>query len=134
VSHAKQARRVLRTTWLIAIFIVVVGSLLPGDSVPITALNRLNINDKIEHFGAYALLAFLPTIHERWRFIIAAAIGAVVLGIVLEFGQLYLGWRDFEVGDMVADALGVGFGLLVGVPIRSIEILRRFAPVPQTDD
>jgi VanZ family protein len=86
-------------------------------------LDRLHTNDKIEHFGAYAVLAFLPTIHERWRFVIAAAIGAVVLGVVLEFGQLYLGWRDFEVGDMVANAVGVCFGLLVGVPVRSAEIL-----------
>jgi VanZ family protein len=123
-------RKALRTTWLIAIFIVIVGSLLPGDSLPIKPLDRLNINDKIEHFAAYAILAFLPTIHERWRFVIAAAIGAVVPEVALEFGQLYSGWRDFEVGDMVADALGVGFGLLVGVPVRSSEILRRFAPVP----
>jgi VanZ family protein len=106
MSHAGQARKILRTTWLIAIFIVVVGSLLPGDSLPITALNRLNINDKIEHLTAYAFLAFLPTIHERWRFVIAAAMGAVVLGVALEFGQLYSGWRDFELGDMVADGRG----------------------------
>jgi hypothetical protein len=49
------------------------------------------MNDKIEHLTAYAFLAFLPRIHERWRFI-AAAMGAVVLGVALEFGQLYSGW------------------------------------------
>src|ERR1700730_5938629 len=124
MSHAGQARKILRTTWLIAIFIVVVGSLLPGDSLPITALNRLNINDKIEHLTAYAFLAFLPTIHERWRFVIAAAMGAVVLGVGLEFVQLYSGWGVFELGDMVAYAVGVCFGLAIGVPIRSTEILR----------
>jgi VanZ family protein len=81
-----------------------------------------------------SVLAFLPTIHERWRLVLAAAIGAVVLGVALEFGQLYSGWRDFEAGDMVADAIGVGLGLLVGVPVRSSEILRRFTLVPKTDD
>ena len=123
MNHAGQAKRVPRTIWLIAILIVVVGSLLPGDSLPIRALGRLHINDKIEHLTAYAFLAFLPTIHERWRFVIAAAMGAVVLGVALEFGQLYSGWRNFELGDMVADAVGVCFGLAIGVPIRSTEIL-----------
>jgi VanZ family protein len=123
VNHPKQAKIILRTIWSIAILIVIIGSLLPGDSLPIKALDRLHISDKIEHFAAYAVLAFLPTIHERWRFVIAAAIGAVVLGVVLEFGQLYSGWRDFELGDMVADAVGVCFGLAIGVPIRSTEIL-----------
>jgi VanZ family protein len=122
-GHAKYT---LRTIWFIAILLVIVGSLLPGDSLPIRALNRLNINDKIEHFGAYAVLAFLPTIHERWRFVIAAALGAVVLGVLLEFAQLYSGWRDFEIGDMVADAVGVCFGLAVGleIRIRSTKLLR----------
>ena len=123
MNHPKQAKTILRTTWSIAIPIVIIGSLLPGDSLPIKALDRLHINDKIEHFAAYAFLAFLPTIHERWRFVVAAAIGAVMLGVVLEFGQLYLGWRDFELGDMVADAVGVCFGLVVGVPIRLTELL-----------
>jgi VanZ family protein len=85
------------------------------------ALNRLKINDKVEHFGAYAFLAFLPVIHERYRFVIAAAIGAILLGVALEFAQLYSGWRDFEVGDLVADAVGVVIGLLAGMPIRRLE-------------
>ena len=106
------------------IFIVVVASLLPSDSLPMRALDRLHINDKLEHFAAYAVLAFLPAVHERKWFIVAAAVGAVALGIALEFGQLFSGWRDFEVGDMIADAVGVCFGLASGIPLRSTETAR----------
>jgi VanZ family protein len=73
---------------------------------------------------AYAILAFLPAIHERKGFVVAAAVGAVALGVALEYGQLFSGWRDFEVGDMIADAVGVAVGLAVGVQMRSPESFR----------
>ena len=41
----------------------------------------------------------------------------VALGIALEFAQLHVG-RDFEIGDMVADAVGVSVGLAAGIPLR----------------
>ena len=125
-ADSTQAMRLLRTLWLAAIVIVVVGSLLPSNSAPMRALDELHVSDKLEHVGAYALLAFLPAIHEQRRFIIAAAIGAVLLGIGLEFGQLLTGWRDFEVGDMIADAVGVCSGVGAGIPIRSAGIVRSF--------
>lgn len=109
----------LRGLWLLAILVVVAGSLLPSDSAAIRALDTLPISDKIDHFAAYAALAFLPAIHEKRGFLIAAAIGAVALGVALEYAQLYSGLRDFEVGDMIADAIGVCFGVAVGVPLRS---------------
>ncbi|MBV8846268.1 MAG: VanZ family protein [Bryobacterales bacterium] len=88
------------------------------------ALAELHVNDKLEHAGAYAVLAFLPAIHERRKFIMGAAIGTVLLGVGLEFGQLFTGWRDFEVGDMIADAVGVCFGLAFAIPIRSLGMIR----------
>jgi VanZ family protein len=124
LSHPAKVKRVLRGLWLLAILVVVAGSLLPSDSEPIKALDYLPFSDKADHFVAYAALAFLPAIHEKRRFFIAAAIGAVALGVALEYAQLYSGWRDFEVADMVADAIGAGFGLLVGVPLRTTAILR----------
>ena len=118
------AKRLLRILWLLAIWIVVIGSLLPETSSAIQALNRLKISDKIEHFAAYAVLAFLPAIHERPKFTVAAVIGAIALGVILEFGQLYSGWRNFEIGDMLADAAGACFGVAAGIPMRSTEIIR----------
>ena len=115
----------LRVLWLIALLITAAGSVLPSDSPPIQALGRLPLNDKFEHTIAYAVLAWLPGIHERRRVVVAAAIGAVALGVGLEYVQLYSGWRDFEIGDMVADAAGAGCGLLAAVPVRSARFLRQ---------
>ena len=117
-------KRCLRIVWLIAILVVIIGSLLPGNSAPMRLLERLHINDKIEHFLAYAVLTFLPTIHERGRIVAAAALGAVALGIGLEYAQLYSGWRDFELRDMLADAIGVLSGAAAGIPLRSVEVFR----------
>ena len=124
MTRPADAKKILRILWFLAILTVVIGSLLPGSSLPMRALDALHINDKLEHFGAYAVLAFLPAIHERKNFIVAAALGAVALGVALEFGQLISGWRDFEIGDMVADAVGVCVGMAAGIPMRSTQATR----------
>ena len=127
-------KRILRVVWLTAILVVIIGSLLPGNSAPMRLLDTLHVPDKVEHFLAYAVLAFLPTIHERRGFIIVAAIGAVALGVGLEYAQLYSGWRDFEVKDMVADTAGVLTGAAAGIPMRSIEVVRTLLSPPREDD
>jgi hypothetical protein len=113
----------LRVIWCAAIMVVIIGCLLPGNSAPMKILDRLHIPDKVEHFLAYAVLAFLPTIHERRTFIVGAIVGAVALGVGLEYAQLYTGWRDFEVKDMIADAAGVLAGAALGIPMRAIEVM-----------
>ena len=123
----------LRGLWIITVLCVVAGSLLPGDSAPIKALERLELSDKFEHFGAYAALAFLPAIHERRRLVIAMAAGSLALGIGLEFGQLHVYARSFEITDMAADALGICLGLAVGIPVRLSAALRGFL-FPKDED
>jgi len=120
----ERRKRLLRVLWSLAILAVVVGSLLPGDSSAIRMLDQLKISDKLQHFGAYAVLALLPAVHERRRFVLAAALFAVALGIGLEFGQLDSSGRDFEVGGMIADTIGVGAGLLAGIPLRASSLVR----------
>jgi VanZ family protein len=110
-------KKLLRVAWLLAIVAVIVGSLLPPDSAPIRTLDALPFSDKFDHMGMYALLAFLPALHEETKAVWWMALGAVALGIALEFAQLYVG-RDFEIGDMIADALGVAVGLGAGLPLR----------------
>ena len=57
----------LRWLWAAAFLAVIAGSLLPADSLPIRALSHFGVGDKLQHFAAYAVLAFLPALHERWR-------------------------------------------------------------------
>ncbi len=118
MSFSSRSHRLLRLLWAAAILTVVTGSLLSANSVPIRLLARLNISDKLEHALAYAVLALLPAVHEQRRFLTSAAIGAVLLGVLLEYGQPLTG-RDFEIMDMVADATGVVLGLSIGLWFRS---------------
>jgi VanZ family protein len=121
---AQSAQFFLRILWLIAVVVVITGSILPGNSLPMRMLDSLRINDKVEHFCAYAVLALLPALHERARMIVAATVGVIALGIALEYIQRYSGWRDYEVADMVADTAGVWLGLAVGLPARSLKVVR----------
>jgi VanZ family protein len=122
-------RDLLRSLWFLAIFVVVVASLLPADSLAVRTLDRLPITDKTEHTAMYALLAFLPALYERRGMVVATAVGLVALGVGLEFAQLASGWRKFETADMLADALGVGIGLAAGVAVR-FRVPVRIRPLP----
>jgi VanZ family protein len=75
------------------------------------ALEGLGINDKFEHFAAYLVLAFLPALHERRPALAATLLGAIVMGVALEFLQRLSPGRTFEIADMVADTIGVLSGL-----------------------
>jgi VanZ family protein len=109
----------LRWLWAAAFLMVIVGSLLPADSLPIRALSHFGVGDKLQHFAAYAVLAFLPTLHERWPALAAALAAVVGTGVLLEFAQNYSPGRSFEFGDMVADTVGALCGLALGLPLRA---------------
>jgi VanZ family protein len=129
MPHLRGSAGVLRAAWIVWIAVVIIASLLPSDSTPIEALSLLGISDKLEHFGAYAVLAFLPTLRERRAFMAWAAIAVVLLGVGLEFGQLESPGRSFEIGDMEADFLGVCAGVLAALPFRTR--LQKTAPSPE---
>lgn len=116
----ERMNRSLRLLWLFAILGDIVTSLLPADSLPIRTLDKLAVSDKIEHMAMYAILAVLPAILERRRLVAAAALGAVALGVALEYVQLLSGWRNFEYGDMAASAAGVSVGLAAGLFVRAV--------------
>ncbi len=70
-------------------------------------------SDKFEHALAYCVLMFwFGQLHPEWLRQAAYAAAWIGLGIAIEFVQREIG-RDFELLDMVADAIGVliGWGL-----------------------
>lgn len=85
--------------------------------------------DKWKHLAAHAALMLWfsqlrASSHER----IQVAIYLVGLGIGLEFLQHAMGTRVFEVGDMVADGLGVFSGWLLAPPrLPNLLVLAGFA-------
>ena len=110
----------LRAAWFAALIIVIVGELLPGNSLPIRELERLGIGDKVEHFTAYAILGAYPAACEWIGLAIPATFGLIALGVLLEFGQLLSVGRSFEIGDMLANTLGAFAGFAAGLIVRKI--------------
>ena len=68
-------------------------------------------SDKLEHLGSYGLVMFwFAQLYPERGVRLGYALGLAALGVALEFLQGWLGYRDFEVADMVADAAGVALG------------------------
>ena len=111
----------LLTVWAVLICCVVGGSLLPAGSPVMVAVGRLHINDKVQHFGAYLALSFLPVIgfRDRRRGLMAG-LSMFVLGVLMEAGQHFSPGRAVELGDVVANGAGVSCGTLLGLPIRTL--------------
>jgi VanZ family protein len=104
--------------WYALVVLVVIGSLLPADSPVMKSVDSLPVGDKVQHFTAYAALAFLPTLRERPAKLGIQLAFAAVLGVLLEFGQLYSPGRSFDVYEMMADGLGILAGFVIGLPFR----------------
>lgn len=104
--------------WMLTIALVVAGSLLPGKDLP-----AVPINDKLEHFLAYAVLSAsavqLFVRRLSWAFV---AVLLVLMGIGLEFLQakMALG-RMLDRADALANTIGVLLGLATAfTPMRDI--------------
>lgn len=108
--------------WVLAIAGVVTGSLLPSSDLP-----SVNVNDKVEHFVAYALLSAgavqLFARRLSWAFV---CVLLVLMGIGLEYlqAQMALG-RMLDRNDALANTIGVLIGLATAfTPLR--DLLLRF--------
>ena len=97
--------------WFVSIGLVCYLSLSPDVATPF----HFRWADKVYHSIAYLWLSFLPFLAIRR---IPMAIGGVsfimLLGLGLELAQNFVPGRFFSVGDMVANSLGVGLGVLLG--------------------
>jgi len=102
--------------WLIVIAVIFLSLL---SKVPINI--SLQFSDKIGHFIAYAVLMgwFVQLFQSRGVLMLHAAL-LVGMGIGLEFAQEYRS-RHFEYADMVANTIGVLFGLsMLLTPMRTL--------------
>ena len=94
--------------WMLAIAVVVIGSLLPAKDLP-----SVQVNDKIEHFVAYAALSAgavqLFARRLSWGFV---CVLLVLMGIGIEYlqAQMALG-RMLDRNDALANTIGVLLGL-----------------------
>ena len=95
---------------------VAVLSLLPGNDLP-----AVGISDKFEHIIAYAVLALLGGLAIPGATVLLA-VGLSALGVAMEICQMVVPGRSAEIGDAVADAIGVG---LILVPLAVLRLVRR---------
>lgn len=109
-------------SWMLAIACVVVGSLLPSSDLP-----AVGVNDKVEHFVAYAVLSAgavqLFVRRLSWGFV---CVLLVLMGIGLEVLQAQMGLgRMLDRNDAMANTIGVLIGLATAfTPLR--DALLRF--------
>ncbi len=108
--------RVLR---YLATLTVIAGSLLPGGSAALHALSALHMSDKMQHFLAYAVLAWFAGWMDSRRAAWIACVSLVGLGVLLEILQMLVPGRSCELLDVAADLGGVVGGLILGAWLAS---------------
>lgn len=111
--------RYLATTFSVVLILVAV--LLPGSSLPSLSLAGI---DKLVHFSLFTMwtLAVMHDFEKRkWGWVLLAGIAFSVL---TEFLQLVVEGRTFDTYDMLADAIGITFGLLTGQPV--LRLIRKW--------
>jgi VanZ family protein len=115
---------VLRTIWAAWAAIVTIATLLPSRSPVIALLDTAGINDKVEHFAAYAALGALPAMDgfggPRVRFLVFGLV--LLLGGLLEILQKLSPGRSCDWLDFAADTGGA----LAGAALVRLTFLRRF--------
>jgi VanZ family protein len=68
-------------------------------------------SDKVGHFMAYGGLMFwFATLYANRNIRLVYAAGFIAMGVGLEFIQRALGYRSYEVFDMLANTIGVLLG------------------------
>ncbi|HYD56685.1 MAG TPA: VanZ family protein [Burkholderiales bacterium] len=72
--------------------------------------------DKVGHLLSYGvLMGWFGFLHARTPVRLAHALGFAAMGIALEIAQGQLGYRSYEVADMLANTLGVILGWAVAI-------------------
>lgn len=111
-------RRALMAAWPIGCLAIVVGSLVPALALPEASIALLPL-DKLIHFGAYGLIAFLPQVAiERPGAAILSALSMIVLGGMVELAQGFVPGREASLGDVLVNAAGTCSGIAVGLTLR----------------
>lgn len=93
--------------WILCVAVGVL-SLSPLDRLP---PQIVDIWDKAQHATGFAVLALLGHLGYRRSPMLWIAPGLLAYGAVIEVAQSATGWRQGDVLDWLADAVGVGVGL-----------------------
>jgi VanZ family protein len=110
---------ILRISFVIALIAGFWLSLLPAPE----GVQWLAWQDKAEHFAFFVLLALLGV--AAWTTRPGGVAGALLLyGLAMEVAQSFTPYRLGDPLDWVADALGVGAGLLAAHTVGRLRVRR----------
>lgn len=106
--NRERSLQVLFAMYVLGIILV---SLIPGEIFPSSSVSHM---DKVGHFFAYTGLGFLigltfPGRNGR----LFVALGVIILGFLLEWGQSFVPGRDMSLADGIVNTCGIIFGLLL---------------------
>jgi len=111
----------LALLWMTALFLF---SSIPGNHVPLP-----NIDDKLKHIVAYALLGFLLAAavashvgRLAWYHVAAVTLLAFSYGMLDEYHQSFVPLRNVSFGDVIADTFG---GFIAALWARRWVIIRK---------
>jgi VanZ family protein len=80
-------------------------------------------SDKLGHFLAYgSLMLWFCLLYAEPKARIGYAFGFIAMGVGLEFIQGMLGYRTYEVFDMLANAIGVLLGWAAAMLVPRIRV------------
>ena len=80
-------------------------------------------SDKVGHFLVYGLLmAWFCLLYRKTSFRFAYGIAFIAMGVGLEFIQGMLGYRTYEVFDMLANTIGVLLGWAAAMVVPRIRV------------
>ncbi|MCF8529659.1 MAG: VanZ family protein [Candidatus Nanopelagicales bacterium] len=98
------ARVVARVAFALVLTVTVWGSLVPTESLP-----GASVSDTVLHLGGYLVLGALAIASGFSR--LNGFLFVVGVGLTLEIAQGILGYRSFEVKDLVVNAVGAAIGV-----------------------
>jgi polysaccharide biosynthesis protein VpsQ len=111
-----------RITWLYGLLLVVIVVLAGTGNLGgiLSAIHRVPLGDKIAHFVLVGLLAYVVNLSmpgRVWRFgrvtVSQGTLWVLVVVVLEEISQHWLPSRRFDVGDLLANVLGIAvFGWL----------------------
>ena len=82
---------------------------------------EIEYSDKLGHFVAYgALMYWFCQLYASRTAQLGYAVGFAAMGVALEFIQGALGYRTFEVADMIANTLGVLLGWIAALTLPRV--------------
>ncbi|MBN2061474.1 MAG: VanZ family protein [Deltaproteobacteria bacterium] len=101
--------------WFFSILAVSYLSIIPKVETPIDFDN----SDKVYHALAYLWLSFLPYVGfmNKKRALLSALL-MIVLGMGLEFCQIFIPEREASIPDIIANSIGVIIGIVSGNALR----------------